>query len=87
MNKISRALPKGRALRYNNFLQKLIFTSIPNAMKKQELIQEYLNEPLKTGDIIYVRGLGSQTIYSQKTYQFLLYLVNWYVCVISDRIY
>ena len=27
---------------------------------KQQLIQEYLEEPLKVGDVIYVQGLGSQ---------------------------
>lgn len=29
-------------------------------MTKQEKIEQYLKEPLKTGDIIYVQGLGSQ---------------------------
>lgn len=29
-------------------------------MKKQELIQKYLKEPIKAGDVVYVKGLGSK---------------------------
>ena len=29
-------------------------------MKKQELIEKYLSEPIKAGDEVYVKGMGSQ---------------------------
>ena len=29
-------------------------------MKKKELIEKYLQEPIKRGDVVYIKGLGSQ---------------------------
>lgn len=29
-------------------------------MKKQELIEKYLAEPIKAGDVVYIKGMGSQ---------------------------